>query len=98
MRSYALNDDGVVSSKPGAPGWKRLLLAGAIVIATLAVVGGVLALPASSNGILAVVALIAFGVPALWLVWRAPVLCLIALIFLNASFLPASALDVRVEF
>lgn len=98
MRTYGLDNDPPSQLTLKTPPGKRPLLVAGIVISVLSLVSIFIAMPQDLEGTLAVLALLAIGVPVAWLIWRAPVLGLIGLVFLNASFLPASALDVRVGF
>jgi hypothetical protein len=98
MRIYRLNNDQSTQFSFKTPQGKRLLMAVGIVIAALALVSVLVALPGDLDGTLAVLALLVVGLPMIWLIWREPVFGLIGIVFLNASFLPASALDLRVGF
>ena len=98
MHSFRFNSHSTLINTLGSPKGRRLLLAAGIIAGVLALVSALIALPRNLDGTLVVLAVLAIGVPVVWLVWREPVLGLIGLLFLNASFLPSSLLDVRVGF
>jgi O-antigen ligase len=64
----------------------------------LAVIAVALALPKDLNLTIALLGVFAVGIPALWLLWREPAVMVGLLLFLNAGFIPASLLDVRLGF
>jgi O-antigen ligase len=76
----------------------RLLLALGVVVTALGFVGALLAVPRDVEALVPLLAVIAIGIPFAWLVWTQPVIALVVILFLNASFFKSSVLDVRVGF
>lgn len=82
----------------GVDGASRRRLVFALIGALLVLMASVLLLPPNVETMSIILALIAIGIPFAWLVWKQPVVALIVIVFLNASFFPSSALDIRLGF
>lgn len=83
---------------PSAVRRGRVALAAGLVAVLLALFGALLLALPRLDLVLIVLAAVSVGIPIAWLIWRQPVVILALLLVLNASFIPSSALDVRLGF